>query len=938
MSEGPEVRTICVTVALPQTLARPEWRVEDFELHKELYRGKTSLLYMATDKRSGMQVALKLYRKRKLSTLNRYQVEREIRLHINLNHENIIRLFAAFEDEKHVYMVQEFAVCGDLFEDLKKGGGQLKEKYAVRDVIVPFLSALNYLHAQGIIHRDIKPENILLGAGKVVKVADFGLSINIHHERPVTRAGTLDYMAPEVLVCPDKRRPEENKDKALLAYTAQVDSWAVGILAYELLVGYPPFEQESRAATYEHIMYKDPKFPAWMSDEAKRFITTALCKNATQRPTVFDLYKHSWLQPYMHPQKNPNITVQPSRLRNSHSLAIADDPHASSPPAAPARGPAAAASTTSPKVALPAAVPTSPLQEYHHISSSSSLQQPCQVPNEPITGAHGSAASRAYGDQASISEPAMRAVGPAESALTHDAASPEHASHQHQHQQAQHHQLHHHHHATSTGSGVSSAAATPRPAAPVLAAAAASAGSFSGRVSPAPGRQVPPPLAVEPAAYGSIIMVDDSAAGSGQMSPTGSGSSRLAQSSNVGGASTSSRSLNVSTAAAAAAPRTRMGPGAPSAGNSGGGAPQSTSPGGRSTLQPPVSPKPASGHDPAAYHRPASGVLSDDSFVPIARTASSSAMGTVLSPLQASVMQSRPSFSRLNSPSQSRRNSGAGAPCAATGPSQSTPLAAGQSGTEYDQSDYDSDAPGGLGRSSATSGAKYSKLFSKMWGARDPGAASPSQGGDWASEATGGAYSGGGGSPMIPGSSAGSFSGGARVGRSSSRLMTPPGGSDLRPLMRESSMSSTPKTSSGLRDDLAQGSMTVYMRPGKAPGLGRAALAARQQQHEEDAHAGGMPGKAKSLVHRALGGEMGEMVGRTGSDLGLVSRGNGHGAMGSGMTSSGGGGQVSVAGQRSFTSANTPFAKKLANGVIVTKVSEYVATKQGKQQPEDPRS
>lgn len=46
-------------------------RVEDFELHKELYRGKTSLLYMATDRISGMQVALKLYRKRKLSILNR---------------------------------------------------------------------------------------------------------------------------------------------------------------------------------------------------------------------------------------------------------------------------------------------------------------------------------------------------------------------------------------------------------------------------------------------------------------------------------------------------------------------------------------------------------------------------------------------------------------------------------------------------------------------------------------------------------------------------------------------------------------------------------------------------------------------------------------------------------------------------------------------------
>jgi aurora kinase len=45
--------------------------VEDFDLHKELYRGKTSLVYMATDKQSGVQVALKLYRKRKLSTMNR---------------------------------------------------------------------------------------------------------------------------------------------------------------------------------------------------------------------------------------------------------------------------------------------------------------------------------------------------------------------------------------------------------------------------------------------------------------------------------------------------------------------------------------------------------------------------------------------------------------------------------------------------------------------------------------------------------------------------------------------------------------------------------------------------------------------------------------------------------------------------------------------------
>ncbi|MEW5298547.1 MAG: hypothetical protein WDW38_000717 [Sanguina aurantia] len=296
ITEGNEQRTICVSATIPPDMMRTTpWRVEDFELHKELYRGKTSLLYQATDRKSGTMIALKLYRKRKLSTLNRYQVEREIRIHIALQHQHIIRLHVAFEDEKNVYMVQEFATGGDLFEDLKKGGGQMKEGPTATAILIPFLSSLAYLHGMGVVHRDIKPENILLTGAKILKVADFGLSINVRQERPVTRAGTLDYMAPEVLVCPDKRRPEENKDKLLLAYTAQVDSWAVGILAYELLVGYPPFEQESRAATYEHIMYKEPKFPAWMSDGARNFISVALCKNAAHRPTVYDLARHAWL-------------------------------------------------------------------------------------------------------------------------------------------------------------------------------------------------------------------------------------------------------------------------------------------------------------------------------------------------------------------------------------------------------------------------------------------------------------------------------------------------------------------------------------------------------------------------------------------------------------------------------------------------------------------
>ena len=84
----------------------------DYHLLKQLYKGKASTLYHATCRQSGAAVALKLYSKRRLSELNWYQVEREIRLHSQLRHPNIIQLHAAFEDDTHVFMVCEFAAGG----------------------------------------------------------------------------------------------------------------------------------------------------------------------------------------------------------------------------------------------------------------------------------------------------------------------------------------------------------------------------------------------------------------------------------------------------------------------------------------------------------------------------------------------------------------------------------------------------------------------------------------------------------------------------------------------------------------------------------------------------------------------------------------------------------------------------------------------------------
>lgn len=98
-----------------------------------------------------------------------------------------------------------------------------------------------------------------------------------------------------MLVCPDKRVPEENKHNAYLVYTDKVDAWACGVLAFELLVGYPPFGMSTREASVRAVLYEAPKIPQWLPPAAADFIKWALTKAPAHRPTVSQLLQHSWI-------------------------------------------------------------------------------------------------------------------------------------------------------------------------------------------------------------------------------------------------------------------------------------------------------------------------------------------------------------------------------------------------------------------------------------------------------------------------------------------------------------------------------------------------------------------------------------------------------------------------------------------------------------------
>ena len=109
------------------------------------------------------------------------------------------------------------------------------------DYIYQVSQALRYIHSKDVIHRDIKPENLLNCLG-VIKLADFGWSVHAPSDRRKTTCGTLDYLPPEMVARGHAQ-----------SYDHTIDIWSLGILAYEFVVGKPPFETGSHSATHEKI-------------------------------------------------------------------------------------------------------------------------------------------------------------------------------------------------------------------------------------------------------------------------------------------------------------------------------------------------------------------------------------------------------------------------------------------------------------------------------------------------------------------------------------------------------------------------------------------------------------------------------------------------------------------------------------------------------------
>ncbi|KAE8914141.1 hypothetical protein PF005_g1082 [Phytophthora fragariae] len=264
-----------------------KFKMDDFIVTKNLGQGKFGNVYMAKEKCTNTTVALKVLFK---SPLTRdggaNNLKREAEIQVRLRHPNILYMHGYFYDDSCVYLVLEYAPCGELYKELAK------EKYFADAVaaryVAQVIEALKHCHSCDVIHRDIKPENLLLGRNQTIKLADFGWSV--HAPKPynhrTTFCGTPHYLSPEMVMGE--------------SYDYRTDSWSLGVLTYELLVGSTPFCCENQAEMYKKIGLVDYHFPPSppVSEAAKSFIAGLLKRNPRDRMSLTNAAKHPWIQNY----------------------------------------------------------------------------------------------------------------------------------------------------------------------------------------------------------------------------------------------------------------------------------------------------------------------------------------------------------------------------------------------------------------------------------------------------------------------------------------------------------------------------------------------------------------------------------------------------------------------------------------------------------------
>jgi len=292
-----------------------------YDLGNLLGTGTFAKTYIGKRRTDGFDVAVKVIQK-KHQNYKESLVEKEIEIMSRIQCPRCVSLMDVIETPTAIYLVEELCTGGELFERLIQLGHVSEKDAAV--IIKQVIEGIAYLHSKGIVHRDIKPENLLMMSSNpksmqynMVKITDFGLSSLKHEENDsmTTACGTPEYMAPEMIHC---ALIKDKKERAREGYDEKVDVWAIGVILYIMICGYPPFLHENRALMLFNIQHGCYNFSSeeWrdVSKRTKQFVSLLLTTDPIMRPSASQLLRHPYIT---------NIkTLDTRNLNNAEKLSL----------------------------------------------------------------------------------------------------------------------------------------------------------------------------------------------------------------------------------------------------------------------------------------------------------------------------------------------------------------------------------------------------------------------------------------------------------------------------------------------------------------------------------------------------------------------------------------------------------------------------------------
>ncbi len=256
--EEPERPRAAIKFTYPSG-ARP---LDGYTIKRGVGRGGFGEVYFATSD-AGKEVALKLIRRN-------LDVElRGVTQCLNLKHPNLIALYDIRTDEMgDQWVVMEY-VSGESLEEVIERSPNGMPIEQVLQWMRGLCAGVAYLHDHGIVHRDLKPGNIFSDDG-TVKIGDYGLAKFISCSRrsgQTESVGTVHYMAPEI---------------ANGRYGREIDTYALGIILFEMLTGHVPFEGESVGEVLMKHLTAEPDLSA-LQEPYRDIVQRALAKDPNVR-------------------------------------------------------------------------------------------------------------------------------------------------------------------------------------------------------------------------------------------------------------------------------------------------------------------------------------------------------------------------------------------------------------------------------------------------------------------------------------------------------------------------------------------------------------------------------------------------------------------------------------------------------------------------------